>query len=183
MTVKVSKPAFNLRSKLTELEYGTIPYNKMPVGSVIQYVTPPHTWINNRFSTSSTSYQNTGYHLKITPRRADSKILIYGNFSVSNGSNNYCYVRIYNETRGRYVERDIQSGTHDAGMYESAVGNDNAWYQLPIEAVDVPGTTLQQTYRVYGRSGNSGNTTYWGWSGSAPNTTNFNFLSAMEIAT
>ena len=56
MTVRVSKPAFNLRSKLTELEYGTIPYNKLPAGSVIQYVTPPCSWINNRFSTTSTSY-------------------------------------------------------------------------------------------------------------------------------
>ncbi len=183
MTVRVSKPEFNLRSKLTELEYGTIPYNKMPAGSVIQYVTPPHSWINNRFTTTSTSYVNIGYHLKITPRRADSKILIYGNFSILNNGSGYTYVKIYNATRQRYVERDIQSNTHNDGMYESAVGNDNAWYMLPIEAVDVPGTTLQQRYEVWGRSSSGSSTSYWGWSTSAPNTTNMNFLSAMEIAT
>ena len=126
---------------------------------------------------------NTGYHIKITPRRADSKILIYGNFSVHNNGGDYTYVKIYNATRGRYVERDIQSGTHNAGMYESAVGNDTTWWCLVVEAVDVPGTTLQQNYQIWARSGSGSSTSYWGWSSSAPNTTNMNFLSAMEIAT
>lgn len=181
MTVRVSKPAFNLRSKLTELD-GIIPYNRMPPGSVIQYVTPPSSWINNRFSTTSNSYVNTGYHIKITPRRADSKIVLYGSFSCHHGGGNYVYVKVYNASRGRYVERDIQTGTHNAGLYESAVGGDAAWYQMPLEAVDVPGTTLQQNYQIWGRTHSSG-TGYWGWSSSAPNTANFNFLSAMEIAT
>ena len=181
MTVRVSKPAFNLRSKLTELD-GIIPYNRMPPGSVIQYVTPPLGWINNRFSTTSNSYVNTGYHIKITPRRADSKIVLYGNFSVYNDNSQYQYVKVYNATRGRYVERDIQSGTHNAGLYESAIGGDSAWYQMPLTAVDVPGTTLQQEYQIWGRVHGS-TTGYWGWSSSAPNTTNFNFLYAMEIAT
>tara|TARA_Y100001970_G_scaffold278400_1_gene384032 strand:- start:96 stop:647 length:552 start_codon:yes stop_codon:yes gene_type:complete len=183
MTVIVSKPAFNLRSKLTELEYGTIPYNKMPAGSVIQYVTPPHGWVNSRFTTASTSYVNTGYHIKITPRRADSKILIYGNFSIHNNNSSYTYARIFNATRSRYVERDIQSGTHHSGMYESAVGGDTTWWQMPIEAIDVPGSTLQQNYQVWGRTGNGNSTSYWGWSSSSADTHNFNFISAMEIAT
>ena len=181
MTVRVSKPAFNLRSKITELD-GTIPYNRMPPGSVIQYVTPPSSWINNRFSTTSNGYVNTGYHVKITPRRADSKILICGNFSCHHGAGNYVYVKVYNATRGRYVERDIQNGSHNAGLYETAVGNNNAWWCMVVEAVDVPGTTLQQNYQIWGRTHSSG-TGYWGWSSSAPNTTNMNFLSAMEIAT
>ena len=182
MTVRITKPAFNLRSKITELD-GTISYDRMPPGSVIQYVTPPHSWINNRFTTTSTTYVNTGYHLVITPRRADSKILIYGNFSVLNINSGYVYNKIYNATRQRYVERDIRTNVNNAGMYESATGNVSAWFMCPLEAVDVPGTTLQQRYEVWGRSDNSSHTAYWGWSSSAPNTTNFNFLSAMEIAT
>ena len=35
MTVRVSKPAFNLRDKLTQLDYGQVPYQKMPSGSVV----------------------------------------------------------------------------------------------------------------------------------------------------
>ena len=36
MTVRVSKPEFNLREKITELDFDRVPYEKMPAGSVIQ---------------------------------------------------------------------------------------------------------------------------------------------------
>ena len=35
MVIRVEKPAFNLRSKLNELDYERIPYQKMPYGSVV----------------------------------------------------------------------------------------------------------------------------------------------------
>ena len=38
MAVRISKPAFNLRDKLTQLDYGHVPYEKMPSGSVVQTV-------------------------------------------------------------------------------------------------------------------------------------------------
>ena len=34
--VRVEKDKFNLRSKLNELDYGQVPYEKMPAGSIIQ---------------------------------------------------------------------------------------------------------------------------------------------------
>ena len=37
MTINVSKPEFNLRDKLNQLDYGNVPYEKMPAGSIIQY--------------------------------------------------------------------------------------------------------------------------------------------------
>jgi len=36
MTVRVNKPEFNVREKLKSLDYSHVPYEKMPVGSVIQ---------------------------------------------------------------------------------------------------------------------------------------------------
>ena len=39
MTVRANKPAFNIREKIKELDYSEVPYEKMPPGSVIQYVT------------------------------------------------------------------------------------------------------------------------------------------------
>ena len=38
MTVRIEKPAFNLMEKLSELDYGHVPYEKMPAGSVVQVV-------------------------------------------------------------------------------------------------------------------------------------------------
>ena len=39
MTVRITKPEFNLREKLTELDYGRVPFQKMPIGSIIQVKT------------------------------------------------------------------------------------------------------------------------------------------------
>ena len=39
MTVRISKPEFNLRDTLSELNYDKVPYHKMPQGSIIQLVT------------------------------------------------------------------------------------------------------------------------------------------------
>ena len=36
MTVRIEKPAFNLRSKLNDLDFGVVPLEKMPAGSIIQ---------------------------------------------------------------------------------------------------------------------------------------------------
>ena len=61
MTVRITKPEFNLREKLTELDYGRVPFQKMPTGSVIQYVQADIDRMTNRFTTSSTSYTATNY--------------------------------------------------------------------------------------------------------------------------
>ena len=178
MTVIVQKPEFNLREKLSELEFGTLPYEKMPAGSVIQYVEASHKRMTNRFTTTSTSYTATNYDLIISPRLFNSKILIYANLSSHCNNNQYIYVKVYNVTAGRYVNHD--RGVFNDGMYESAAGGDSQWMMLPVEAVDVPDTTSPQTYRLYIRSSGNGGTAYAGWSSSAANTMNMNFMSATE---
>ena len=179
MTVIVQKPEFNLREKLSELEFGTLPYEKAPSGSVIQYVEASHKRMTNRFSTSSTSYTATNYDLTISPRLFNSKILIYANLSSHANNNEYIYVRVYNVTAGRYCNQDENGVARNDGMYESAAGGDSQWMMLPVEAVDFPRTTTPQLYRLYIRV-SSGGTAYSGWSSSAANTNNMNFMSATE---
>ena len=38
MVVKISKPAINLREKISQLDYDALPYDKIPIGSVVQTV-------------------------------------------------------------------------------------------------------------------------------------------------
>jgi len=38
MVVKISKPKFNLREKISQLDYDALPYDKIPIGSVVQTV-------------------------------------------------------------------------------------------------------------------------------------------------
>ena len=74
MTVRITEPEFNLREKLTELDYGQVPYEKMPVGSIIQVVSA---YKGDSFSTSSTTFVDiTGLSATITPRFLNSKILV-----------------------------------------------------------------------------------------------------------
>ena len=177
MTIRIEKPQFNLRDKLSELDFSVLPFDRIQEGTAIQYVQASHTKMTNRFTTSSTSYTATNYDLTITPRSINSRILIYANLSGHTSSNGYGYVRVYNVTADRYVNHD--GGVTNDGMYESAAGGKSQWYMLPVEAVDIPGSTLPQTYRLYMRSSGNYNT-YAGWSSSAPNTNNMNFMSATE---
>ena len=74
MTVIVQKSEFNLREKLSELDYGRVPYQKMPAGSIIQVVSA---YKGDSFSTSSTTFVDiTGLSATITPRFLNSKILV-----------------------------------------------------------------------------------------------------------
>ena len=50
MTVRANKPEFNIREKLKSLDYGNVPYEKMPAGSVIQVV---QTEFRNSFSNTT----------------------------------------------------------------------------------------------------------------------------------
>ena len=38
MVIRVERPAFNLRSKLNEVDFSKLPYEKFPIGSVVQTV-------------------------------------------------------------------------------------------------------------------------------------------------
>ena len=59
MTVYANKPAFNVREKLKELDYGRVPYDKMPAGSVLnvsRYIIAS----DNSWTTTSSSYSSLG---------------------------------------------------------------------------------------------------------------------------
>ena len=71
MTVRVNKSPINVREKLNELDYGHVPYDKMPPGSIIQVSCYK---ITSRITFSSTGYI-TAYTHTFNPRLNDSKLL------------------------------------------------------------------------------------------------------------
>jgi hypothetical protein len=72
MAIKVSKPEINIREKLSDLDFDKVPFQKMPAGSVLQVVTGSL----NSAGTTSTSFVNTGLYIDISPKFANSKIMI-----------------------------------------------------------------------------------------------------------
>ena len=84
MTVRITKPEFNLREKLSELDYSRVPYEKMPAGSIIQV---KQKVIDGTYSESvppgnSGPYGNIVDSETISPRFNTSKILIMLNLNV-----------------------------------------------------------------------------------------------------
>ena len=83
MVVKVSKPEFNLRSKLNELG-GIVSPDKMPTGSVIQ--TQRFQTDTQATSNNASSYVSIGLYVKITPLIVGSTLEVSA--CIPNYSNN-----------------------------------------------------------------------------------------------
>jgi len=72
MTVRLAKPSFNFRSKLNELDFGVVPYNKMPVGSCIQMKASDPVSDNTTITSETTMLT-----LNFEPILSNSKLFIY----------------------------------------------------------------------------------------------------------
>ena len=156
MTVRVNKPSFNLREKLSELDYGHVPYDKMPAGSVIQVV---QTEFRNSFSntTAATAAKVAGLSTIISPKLASSKLLIRCDVTVGQ---RYWQVlgRLYrNDVRVTDAE-GIQEGVRPQSWFniidygEQDLGGNSASYnmhQVSASYMDTADTTSTLTYDLY----------------------------------
>lgn len=146
MTVRVNKPSFNLREKLSELDYAHVPYDKMPAGSVIQYATVDS---SSNVSSSSASYVNlSNASLIFSPKLSNSKLLITLTGSLRNS--------VTGNGRARVAFRLVRSGTALTGYnfnesFQTRNANFNSSsveFNVPFlfEVVDNSNTTESLTY-------------------------------------
>ena len=180
MTVRANKPAFNVREKLKSLDYDHIPYEKMPRGSVIQYVTKAY---HSTSGTTLTTYQASGKKITIYPKYADSQIIVKffaTQYLVTtagsrqtirrNGSD---FVRVFNEDGAS--ASGIYTDTSQIGFYGS--GN-TGWYGLGvIAAIDIDHNTQGEAleYEVYFKAP-SGGSVYF-----PPGSVDHTFIEAFEV--
>ena len=167
MTLRIAKPTFNVREKINELE-GTVPYHKMPQGSVIQVVQGRLT-----DQTESTAGQNVdvdiGLYAYMSPRYRNSKVLVtldslpirmraastsvyimlqrrIGSEQQAGYSNSYTWLN--------HVVTAEYSGVMSDGTY-------NFEYYPGLNYLDSPGTTELVGYRIIGnKTSGSGNVAY-----------------------
>ena len=142
MAIRISKPEFNLRGKLTELDYDRVPYEKMPAGSIIQVV--DHKANNTPSTTSSTYAEITGTSFDIYPKFHTSKIFVSWDFGTeANGALHGIAFRVY---------RQIDDGsstllkTQDQFTYNAQSGWNNAAGGVNITYIDTPESMLKLTY-------------------------------------
>jgi len=167
MTVRISKPAFNLRDKLTQLDYGHIPYEKMPIGSVVQVVF--NSLYGNSVGTTSSTFQDSGLFVNINPRFNSSKIIVTATIDAQSGNASgkgveYTFFRQVDGTATNSSTNLLESASNNNYItYSSASGYIHE--RAIMMAEDNPNTTEQVQYRVFFHShggSNSGINKDWG---------------------
>ena len=138
MAIRVEKPAFNVREKLTELDSASIPYERMPKGSVIQV---QHKYFSAYSAVGQTTTPTKFFDLNIYPKRKRSKFLVnaiiyysHGGMSASNADGYDYFFFLYNN------EQPIHQNTNLTRSFGTT--NNNAWYKtdVPISSNDVDHT-------------------------------------------
>ena len=166
MTVYANKPEFNVREKLKELDYGHVPYHKMPAGSVIQtqFTILTGSGSANEAETTSSTYQQTLHTVTISPKFANSIIRIdMAPNTKQNSGTAYHTLAIYKNIAGRGWEfgttaafgSTTSNAPHGAGTIRHN-GTAITWNIHPILFFDKPGTTETIEYRLFQRNSSNG---------------------------
>ena len=158
-------------------------------GSVVQFAhRDPTAAMVSQVQASSTSYTNTNYSISITPKYANSVILVVGDFQLgmANGYNDYSYLTLKRVISGG-ATTDLghqTSGGANYGVAQRGGTNAYEWDSQTFTFPDKPNTTSAVTYQVWVRNNASSNTVYIGWTTSSNGTFPHNgcFLNAIEIA-
>ena len=137
MAIRVEKPAFNVREKLTELDSASIPYERMPKGSIIQV---QHKYFPAYSSVGQTTTPTKFFDVNIYPKRKRSKFLVnaiiyysHGGMGNQNADGYDIYFYLYNN------EQPIHQNNNLTRYWNSSYVNNNAWYKtdVPISSNDV----------------------------------------------
>ncbi len=148
MTVRITKPAFNLREKLSELDYSRVPYEKMPAGSIIQVKQKviAGTYSESVPPSSSGPYGNIVESETISPRFVSSKILIMLNLNVGASNNGNLSVTLHRNgdiISGAIGESSSPKTSVTATDFTSSTARQT---QIISNFLDSPASTDVQTY-------------------------------------
>ena len=148
MTVRITKPEFNLREKLSELDYSRVPYEKMPAGSVIQV---KQKVITDRYSESVPAgnagpYGNIVSSETISPRFNDSKILIMMNLNI--GASHDGNISVTLHRNGILMSDAIgpNVGSRTPVTATEFTSSSSRQVQMNVTYIDSPESTDEQSY-------------------------------------
>ena len=134
MAIRVEKPAFNVREKLTELDSAYIPYERMPKGSVVQVV---HKYFPDYTSVGTNNSPIKFFDLNIYPKRKRSKFLVnaivyysHGGMGVGNADPYDYFFFLYNN------EQPIHQNSNLNRAFNGQNGGNNAWYKTDVPISD-----------------------------------------------
>ena len=171
MTVRITKPEFNLRDKLSELDFFKLPYHKIPDGSVCQRVfhyAPASGTAENE--TTSTNFQDASFYQPyFTPRFIDSAIMIEFTTNIKRNKNDARYhtlrlVRVNPDSTTVNIEYD-GNGLFFEGAFGASHGGESVYSHVFIREIDTPYTTDRIQYKLQQKSSNTDTTMRLGENG------------------
>ena len=168
--INITKEEFNFREKLTRLDTEKIPYEKMPVGSIIQ-VQQHHLYGSGQVNTTSSSFQDSGLFIDFHPKFANSRLLVTCEFNAQSGnaSNSGLRWSIFRNIDGTATTSSpsvnlLSNASQQMSItYHSPSGYIHEGTSLTIE--DKPKTIKKVQYRLFFFShagGNVGVARDWG---------------------
>ena len=169
MTVRITKPEFNLREKLSELEFFKLPYHKIPDGSVCQrryYFLPDGGGAENE--TTSTSFADASYFIHtFTPRFVDSLIMIEWTTNIKRNKNDSRYhtirlVRVNPDDTSTNIEYDNNGLFFEGANNANTLSSQSIYSHIFLREIDAPETI---TYKLQHKTSNSDTTVRLGENG------------------
>ena len=172
MVIRVSKPEFNLRSKINELDFTTLDYDKMPIGSIVQV--REKYCSNHNFTTANQAWTAiSDFNIKFTPRCYNSTVIFETNFTAMlNDDDGYARYRLvdYDHPNGTAT---LHSRTYCAASHYKTSTDD--WIEVVVRT-KFRVEHLGQHHLVLQGWVYNGGTLSLNWSGS-----DFRVLKIMEI--
>jgi len=161
---------------LTSIPDGVLTDANLPSGAILQVVSTSPNQGGSAFSSSSTSFIDSGFSLSITPSSTSSKILViaHGAMTQTLTGGTGCLATIY---RG---STNLANGaTNGFAYYENSTSSGFQWVTGTMVTLDSPSTTSSTTYKIYVRAVNNG-----AGAGTAYYSINYagNGITLMEIA-
>tara|TARA_Y100001970_G_scaffold144515_1_gene177473 strand:- start:228 stop:767 length:540 start_codon:yes stop_codon:yes gene_type:complete len=148
MAVRVVKPAFNLRDKLTQLD-GTVPYEKMPPGSIWLL---NHTTSATRTNVSSNQTWTSlaGLSIDVTQRTIGSTLWVEHNFTMElHGGINGLHFRVYREVVGSSWSATQVYLHAQHSHWSASLPSWSGPGTIYLTFMDEPNTPLGQKIRYY----------------------------------
>lgn len=135
-----------------------IPKAALPTGSVLQVVQGT---LTGTFSTTSSTYVDTGVSATITPTSNTSKILVFVSTMAGVSTvNDSFYSTIFRNSTNIYYGSDAGKAMMGR-QYQTNSGASDGW-QLNLSYLDSPATTSATTYSLRIRTDGNGATLYVG---------------------
>ena len=185
MSLRITKPAFNVREKINELE-GIVPYDRMPPGSIIQVVQGKLT--NQTESTAGVGTRvDVGLYAYMSPRFRNSKVLVtLDSFPCRiRGATTEFFIMLQ-----RRIGSEQQSGQANSYTWLDHVATGEYTYHINqydefndgFNYLDSPGTTDEVHYRIVTQKVSGGaNIAYNHNAGGGRGAYNYATLTLMEI--